>query len=316
MDSLIILLIVFFIGCIGIYLIIRPKLKTTQKLDIETKQQNIELKKEFDTLNAAFNKIQIQTKEASNALEQLEQQSKKAADIFYEKNMEIAKSNLEKSIEKLSLEMQKEKEEYQKDFLQMLEENANNFNKTIEERQIELKSLDEKFAREQAIVNAAIEANKRAKEIEEQSNFYRLQLSDIDIKEIAELRSIIPKLRNAEPINKVIWKVQYEKPYTDLVGRVIGSGQHTGIYKITNTINNMCYVGQAANLADRWKQHIKRGVGAETPTRNKLYPAMQEYGVENFTFEVIEECDRSLLDKQEDYWQDYFKAKEFGYSIK
>ena len=316
MDSLIILLIGFFIGCIGIYLIIRPKLKTTQKLDIETKQQNIELKKEFDTLNAAFNKIQIQTKEASNALEQLEQQSKKAADIFYEKNMEIAKSNLEKSIEKLSLEMQKEKEEYQKDFLQMLEENANNFNKTIEERQIELKSLDEKFAREQAIVNAAIEANKRAKEIEEQSDFYKLQLSDIDIKEIAELRSIISKLRNAEPINKVIWKVYYEKPYTDLVGRVIGSGQHTGIYKITNTINNMCYVGQAANLADRWKQHIKRGVGAETPTRNKLYPAMQEYGVENFTFEVIEECDRSLLDKQEDYWQDYFKAKEFGYSIK
>ena len=316
MDSLIILLIGFFIGSIGIYLIIRPKLKTTQKLDIETKQQNIELKKEFETLNAAFNKIQIQTKEASNALEQLEQQSKKAANIFYEKNMEIAKSNLEKSIEKLSLEIQKEKEEYQKDFLQMLEENANNFNKTIEERQIELKSLDEKFAREQAIVNAAIEANKRAKEIEEQSNFYRLQLSDIDIKEIAELRSIIPKLRNAEPINKVIWKVYYEKPYTDLIGRVIGSGQHTGIYKITNTINNMCYVGQAANLADRWKQHIKRGVGAETPTRNKLYPAMQEYGVENFTFEVIEECDRSLLDKQEDYWQDYFKAKEFGYSIK
>ena len=316
MDSLIILLIGFFVGSIGIYLIIRPKLKTTQKLDIETKQQNIELKKEFDTLNAAFNKIQIQTKEASNALEQLEQQSKKAANIFYEKNMEIAKSNLEKSIEKLSLEIQKEKEEYQKDFLQMLEENANNFNKTIEERQIELKSLDEKFAREQAIVNAAIEANKRAKEIEEQSNFYRLQLSDVDIKEIAELRSIIPKLRNAEPINKVIWKVYYEKPYTDLVGRVIGSGQHTGIYKITNTINNMCYVGQAANLADRWKQHIKRGVGAETPTRNKLYPAMQEYGVENFTFEVIEECDRSLLDKQEDYWQDYFKAKEFGYSIK
>ena len=316
MDSLIILLIGFFIGSVGIYLIISPKLKTTQKLDIETKQQNIELKKEFDTLNAAFNKIQIQTKEASNALEQLEQQSKKAANIFYEKNMEIAKSNLEKSIEKLSLEIQKEKEEYQKDFLQMLEENANNFNKTIEERQIELKSLDEKFVREQAIVNAAIEANKRAKEIEEQSNFYRLQLSDIDIKEIAELRSIIPKLRNAEPINKVIWKVYYEKPYTDLIGRVIGSGQHTGIYKITNTINNMCYVGQAANLADRWKQHIKRGVGAETPTRNKLYPAMQEYGVENFTFEVIEECDRSLLDKQEDYWQDYFKAKEFGYSIK
>ena len=78
----------------------------------------------------------------------------------------------------------------------------------------------------------------------------------------------------------------------------------------------MCYVGQAANLADRWKQHIKRGVGAETPTKNKLYPAMLKYGVENFTFEVIEECDRSMLNDREDYWQNYFHAKDFGYSIK
>jgi hypothetical protein len=43
---------------------------------------------------------------------------------------------------------------------------------------------------------------------------------------------------------------------------------------------------------------------------------MFELGPENFTFEVIEECERSRLDEREDYWQDYFKAKEFGYSIK
>ena len=78
----------------------------------------------------------------------------------------------------------------------------------------------------------------------------------------------------------------------------------------------MCYVGQAANLADRWKQHIKRGVGADTPTKNKLYPAMLSIGVENFSFEVIEECPRELLNSREDYWQEFFKAKEFGYSIK
>jgi len=43
---------------------------------------------------------------------------------------------------------------------------------------------------------------------------------------------------------------------------------------------------------------------------------MLTIGVENFTFEVIEECRRDELDRREDYWQDYFKAKEFGYSIK
>jgi hypothetical protein len=43
---------------------------------------------------------------------------------------------------------------------------------------------------------------------------------------------------------------------------------------------------------------------------------MRASGPENFSFEVIEECDRSVLDEREDYWQLYFKAKEFGYSIK
>ena len=55
-------------------------------------------------------------------------------------------------------------------------------------------------------------------------------------------------------------------------------------------------------MADRWKQHIKRGVGAEAPTRNKLYPAMYELGPENFTFEVLEECERTKLDEREDFW--------------
>jgi hypothetical protein len=163
---------------------------------------------------------------------------------------------------------------------------------------------------------AAVEASKRTLEIQEQQNYYKLVLSKDDIEEIEKLRTVLPYLKDAEPLNKVIWKVYYEKPYTDMIGRVVGSSIKTGIYKITNLKNNMCYVGQAVNVADRWKQHIKRGLGAEAPTRNKLYPAMVEFGVENFSFELIEECDRSLLDEREDYWQDYFKAKEFGYSIK
>ena len=78
----------------------------------------------------------------------------------------------------------------------------------------------------------------------------------------------------------------------------------------------MCYVGQSVDIAERLRQHIKRGLGAETPTKNKLYPAMSSFGVENFTFEIIEECEKSQLNDKEDYWQNYFEAKEFGYSIK
>ena len=73
-------------------------------------------------------------------------------------------------------------------------------------------------------------------------------LTPIDIEEIKAIRSISHLLRNTEPINKVIWKVYYEKPTTDLIGRVIGSGAHTGIYKITNLNNQMCYIGQAVKI--------------------------------------------------------------------
>ena len=128
----------------------------------------------------------------------------------------------------------------------------------------------------------------------------------------------MPELNQPEILGKLIWKVYLEKPYSDLCGRLFGDATRvTGIYKITNLNNEMCYVGQAVNVIDRWKQHIKRAIGAETPIQNKLYPAMSEEGIENFTFELIEEVpDRLKLDEREDYWQDFYKAKEFGYSIK
>lgn len=197
-----------------------------------------------------------------------------------------------------------------------MSEGAAEYVKTIAEQDSKCKELTNQIAQLQQTTDAAVAAAKRAEEIKQEANFYKLQLSEIDLEEIRLLKNISPYLRDKEPLNKVIWKVYYEKPTTDLIGRVVGSGVHTGIYKITNLDNKMCYVGQAANIADRWKQHIKRGLGAETPTKNKLYPAMIAFGVENFSFEMIEECPRGQLDEREDYWQEYFKAKEFGYSIK
>ena len=187
---------------------------------------------------------------------------------------------------------------------------------TINNKIKECNELDEEINDKKSKIAALIEDAKRQYEEEHKQDYYRLCLTSEDIADIYQLRQLIPKLKKPEPVNKVIWKTYYEKPYTDLIGRVVGAGIHTGIYKITNIENKMCYVGQAVNIADRWKTHIKRGLGAETPINNKLYPAMVLYGVENFTFEIIEECDRSQLNEREDYWQEVFKAKEFGYSMK
>lgn len=315
--------IALILGCVLMYLILRPKLKLTQRYDqkIETENRqlynfNKQLVDEKETLTKELNSLKIQREEVSNSLDLLQNQAKQSAEVFFKQSMELARTNIAHDLELEESKYEQAKQDYKSSYKNLMAGCSEDLVNLIQEKQRELEVLDDKIFKLTREVDAAVEAAKRAEEIKNQANFYKLQLSSVDIEEIKLLRSIEPHLRDKETLNKVIWKSYYEKPTTDLIGRVIGSGTHTGIYKITNLNNQMCYVGQATDLAARWKQHIKRGIGAETPTRNKLYPAMLTLGVENFSFEVVEECSREELDAREDYWQDYFKAKEFGYSIK
>ena len=68
-----------------------------------------------------------------------------------------------------------------------------------------------------------------------------------------------------------------------------------GIYKITNKINGHSYIGQSVNITARWYHHKTAGELA-------IGQAIQKYGVDNFIFEVIEECDPSMLDEREQFW--------------
>jgi hypothetical protein len=58
-------------------------------------------------------------------------------------------------------------------------------------------------------------------------------------------------------------------------------------------------------LADRLKDHIKYGLGIDTPS-NILYAAMMSDGVENFSFEIVEECSRAELNEKEAYWINFY----------
>ena len=41
---------------------------------------------------------------------------------------------------------------------------------------------------------------------------------------------------------------------------------------------------------------------------------MNKVGVENFSYEIIEECPREQLNEKERYWIDYFESQDFGYN--
>lgn len=278
--------------------------------------QNQDLKSEHTYLVSQRDNMMNNISDLRIVMENAEKQAQEAADKFYEQHLATATEKLSHSLEVEGGKYQESIKEFEKELDDIKQAGVASLQSFIDESVATRTRLRLELQGLQNTVDAAVAAAKRVEEQKQQVDFYRIKLTEADIKEIEMLRSIIPYLRDKEALNKIIWKVFYEKPTTDLIGRVVGLGTHTGIYKITNIENQMCYIGQAANIGDRWKQHIKRGLGAEPPTRNKLYPAMMEFGPENFTFEVVELCDRASLDEREDYWQDYFKAKEFGYSIK
>ena len=310
------LLLGVLIGALVLYVVLKPKLKTVQKLDEDTQSQNENLRAELLELSKEHSSLTAKKEEILSNIATLQKQAEESSNAIYEKSYELANEKMSQAAETMSKKYRDMEEVAKNEYKTILEDCVSSFQQQITAKQDELSEVNKKLVDLTAKLTSAVEAAKRAEELRVKQDFYRLQLSQADIDEIARLREVTPYLRDSEPLNKVIWKVYYEKPYTDLIGRVVGTGVHTGIYKITNIENQMCYIGQAANIADRWKQHIKRGVGAETPTRNKLYPAMLELGVENFTFEIVEEVERSKLNEREDYWQEYFHAKDFGYSIK
>lgn len=90
------------------------------------------------------------------------------------------------------------------------------------------------------------------------------------------------------------------------------------IYKITNLINNKCYIGQTIKTAEqRWKEHQSHTFGSHPNDQNKsLYKAIRKYGLENFTFEVLQDNIETFekLDKAEIYWIDYYNSFIKGYN--
>lgn len=66
------------------------------------------------------------------------------------------------------------------------------------------------------------------------------------------------------------------------------------IYKITNSINGKIYIGKTENIDPniRWESH-KRDSIKESNKNRPLYRAMNKYGIKNFTFDVIDECNDS-----------------------
>ena len=77
----------------------------------------------------------------------------------------------------------------------------------------------------------------------------------------------------------------------------------SGIYSITNTINGFRYIGQSKNIGKRWAEHLET---MNKPNNRLLYKAIEEYGIENFIFSILEICPEELLDEKEKHYIDLY----------
>lgn len=205
----------------------------------------------------------------------------------------------------------KEKEREYQEHLSLLEV-------SYEKHQLDLLRKTDKIREEldsiKATRTAAIQAQIKEKEIKEKREFYMLCPKTADIDDIRKLERIKPDLHNPRVLSMLIWSTFFQKPMTTLCNNVLGTSTITGIYKITNQNNDMCYIGQAVDVATRWKNHAKCGLDIDTPAGNKLYKAMKEEGIWNFSWELLEECPRNELDAKEKFYIELYQSKDFGYN--
>lgn len=88
------------------------------------------------------------------------------------------------------------------------------------------------------------------------------------------------------------------------------------IYKISNDINNLVYIGQTTgSIQARFKQHLYDSKKHINDT-HKFYNAIRTIGADHFKIEIIEECDNDKLDEQERYWINYYDSYNNGYNSK
>lgn len=178
----------------------------------------------------------------------------------------------------------------------------------------EIKVQESELEKIKATRAALIKAQIKEKQIQENIDFYCLTLPVNDRDDIQRLEKVKKDLHNPRILSMLIWQTFFQKNMTTLCNNVLGTKTVTGIYKITNLNTNMCYIGQAVDVASRWKEHAKCGLGIDTPVGNKLYAAMIEEGIWNFSWELLESCERALLDEKEKYYIGVYQASEFGYN--
>ena len=208
-------------------------------------------------------------------------------------------------IQELNLKCQSEKEQIQDNFLA--------FSAEISTKKAALQKEIEDFEAQQQTI---IERFKKDEEARQKADFYHISIDAAAQRDIAQLKTLALNFSKPEILYKLLYEVYYKTKMEELFKRVLGNDRDKGgIYKITNIKNQKVYIGKTTKFIDRWRTHAKRGCGIER-IKGQLYDAMFEDGLENYTWEIVEVCDKDKQASMEKYWILFYKSDQWGYNMK
>ena len=163
----------------------------------------------------------------------------------------------------------------------------------------EIMNLLDDYRSQREAVNSAI---LREKELKEKEDFYKIIIPEYDQEDMEVLKTIGPRLRNREALNRLIYDVFVKRPLNELIKRVTNGKEISGIYKITYIKTGEAYIGKTTNISTRWQNHIKTACGLEGAARTTFHNRLEQDGIWNYTFEILEEVPKDKLSEREKFY--------------
>lgn len=149
----------------------------------------------------------------------------------------------------------------------------------------------------------------REKEIQENTDFYRICINDKDKNDLELIKEIEGRFNNKEVLYKAAYECYVKRPLQEMEKRVLADKKPSGIYIITYIPTGEIYIGRSTDIATRWVNHVKTACGLQGAAHSTLHTKMAEKGLWNFTFQILEEVEKDKLGEREKYWIDVYGAQ-------
>lgn len=277
--------------------------KTKKKQEQQDIEQKYNERKEI--IQETIDQYQLRQSEAEQAIGLLIKNQQLRIDAELSSYRQTQQANIDKALEQASHAANQQLSEY----LSKIDTTRRAAEEDLSKIQ---KQLDD-FRLRQTAINEEIS---RQKKLEERQDFYRIVLSENTKQDIEILQSIKSKLGNPAILDKLIYDAYIAAPAAEMAKRVLSGRAVSGIYKITRLKTGEIYIGKAVDVKARWLGHSKTVFNVGTIAHSMLHTTMEKDGIDNFTFELLEEVPKDQLTEREKYWINFYDSKNYGLNMR